>query len=530
MKSKRHDDSKKCKDKHRRCRHKHSLTQTKVTSLSPFPCPPTSNDPTGTGAVFPNTEAEPNIDVGVNPIGNDPMVVVCYQQDRFNHLGGCNADYMKISLDDGKSFGDPIALRNVQCFGGPYERASDPHVAITANGDILFAGIPLNVVANQASGLTISKYDVKQQKFLYTTDLDPQKGTLTGPNDTGSDYPTLIVDPQDCTGNTAYMGWTKYWALNPDQTFFQSNLAFSKTTDGINWSPLSIYAEVPSLDLALGYDPSVGLSDTTIGINQFTLLEQPDKPYSKIIAGFNDVPGYDYGAADQYNLMYSVYSEDQGATWSKPYLINITANGGSGQTPTQIVDPDDYTKQIRGGDGNPYMASDRKNNRVYAVANLDSLLNQPNPRPSGIYMFVSLDGAKSWRTVGKINRYPEIEAFNPSITVLENGLIVVSYYDFRNHKANPDITLPLETDRWMDIFEYDEDNNTVTLVNEIRLTPTSFNFRLAIPLIGGNQLPGGYFLGDYMGLTSYKHKIYNDYGIANVDRNNICDIYLSIKQ
>ena len=518
-----HSKHKRC-HKHKHC-HKCHMNTVQVSNLSPFPCPPTSNDPNGSGAVFLNSEATPNIAVGYNPINEDkPMVVVCYQQDCYNLSGGCSANYMKISLDGGHTFGNAIALPNVICYGGQYERTSYPHVAITSNGDILFAGLPFNIIANFQTDITIAKYDVKTQTFTYVKNIDPQVGNFTGPNDTGSDYPTLVVDPQDCTGNTAYMGWTRYWALDyaTNFTHYQSNIGFSKTTDGTNWSPVINYAQTPALDISLGYDLSVSLSDTNIGLNQFVLLDNPDKPYSKIIALFEDYTGFNYGAINQYNLLYSCYSLDQGITWSKPLLIDIRFNGGSGQTATQIVDPDDHTILIRGGDGNPNGATDRKRNRIFAVAGLDSLLNLPNPAPAGLYLFVSLDSAQTWKTIGKINRDQSVQAFNAAITILKNGDIAISYYDFRNHLPNVDTTLSLETDRWMDIFHYNECDNTVQLVKEIRMTKTSFNFRNAIPLSGPN-----YFIGDYMGTQSYCDKIYNSYGIANNDPNNMTDIYSS---
>ena len=522
-----HSKCHKCNKCHKCCKHRHCHIKTlQVSNLSPFPCPPTSNDPTGTGAVFPNTEATPNIAVGYNPINNaKPMVVICYQQDCYNLSGGCSANYMKISLDGGCTFGDPIALPNVTCYNGLYERTIYPHVAITSNGDILFAGIPYNIVANYQIGVTIAKYDVNLQTFTYVKDLDPQSGNLTGPTDTGSDYPTLVVDPQDCSGNTAYMGWTRYWAVNAGASYYQANLGFSKTTNGLDWSPVINYAQTPALDISLGYNSTPPGSDTSIGLNQFVLLDNPCKSYSKIVSLFEDFTGFNYGAANQFNLLYSCYSLDQGETWSTPILIDIRFNGGSGYTATQIVDPDDHTILIRGGDGNPNGASDRERNRIFAVAGLDSLLNVPNPTPAGLYLFVSLDGAQTWKTIGKINKDQSVQAFNAAITILKNGDVAISYYDFRNHIANADITLPLETDRWMNIFHYNECDNTVTLVKEIRMTPTSFNFRNAIPLAGGAT--PNYFLGDYMGTESYCNKIYNSYVIANNDSNNQTDIYSS---
>lgn len=517
-----------------------NVSNIQVSNLSPFPCIPTStqNPPEGTGVVFPNSEAEPDIAVGFNPINPDvPMVVACWQQDRYNRNGGCNADYMRISLDGGATFGDFIPLPNVQCFGGPYERTSDPHVKITNKGEIYFTGTPFSPKGDgtfNGNGITVAKYNVVSNSFVYVKDIDPQAGGLTGPNDTGLDYDFIVIDPQDCTGDTAYMGWTRYYFVDPVLGTTISQMTFSKTTDGVNWATPKVYMDTPALDFSLG-----PVSDTALGINRLALLENPGKSYSKIIACTNDSVGFDSVQVNQWNLMYSTYSLDQGVTWSTPVLFDIRFNGGSSNTATQIIDPDTLNApkviQIRGGDGNPYVVSDRKRNRLYVVANLDSLLNTSTaspagPAPSGVYLFVSLDGAMSWRSVGKINRNQSIQAFNPAITVLENGHVAVSYFDFRNHVANPDTTLPLETDRWLDIFHYNEDENTVTLMSETRLTPTSFNFRNAVPLIGGNFLPGGYFVGDYMGMEYYKGKIYNNYGVANSPNNpnNFTDIYQSI--
>ena len=517
-----------------------SLNTVKVSSdKSPFTCPSTSNDPIGSGAVFPNTEAEPDIAVGPNPTGSTlPMVVVCYQQDRYNHSGGCNADYMNISLDGGKTFGAPIPLPNVTCFGGPYERTSDPHVSITPNGEILFTGIPFNVVNNCNSGVTVAKYNVIDKKFVYVQDADPQKGPISNDKNVGTDYQFLIVDPQDPTGNAAYMTWSRYWAVNNNKGFFQSNLGFSKTTDGQIWTPPINYAVTQALDLALGKDSQTGQSDTYC-INQLTLLNNPNKTYSKIISVYNDQVGVDYGAINQYNLLYSTYSLDQGVTWSTPLLFDMKANGGSGQTSTQIVDPDDYTKFVRGGDGNPFAASDRQRNRVYAIAALDSLLNTVDPAPSGLYLFVSLDAAQTWKAVRKLNKDKttqtkinndiRIQAFNPSIKVIDNGNVAVSYYDFRNHASSTDMTKPLETDRWLDIFSYDPNENLVTLVNEIRLTKQSFNFRNSVQLIGGNQTPAGYFLGDYLGMEFYNGSIYNAYAVAGTTVNSTDILSTTVK-
>lgn len=529
------------KTKHCKC-HKHddhtidynnySLNTVKVTDVSTFPCTPTSTNP-DTGIIIPNSEAEPYMAVGFNPVNSSKsMVVICYQQDRYNRGGGCSANYMKISLDGGLTFGNAIALPDVTCFGGQFERTTDPRVSITSKGEILFAGDPYNNVNNYSCGVSIAKYNVLTGTFTSSQILNPSTGDATNSNNAGTDYPFLIPDPQDCTGNTAYMTWDRFWYLDANSSHGNTNLVFSKTTDGFNWSTPAVFVTTPALDLSLSLDTTVGLSDTYIGATTLALLENPCKSYSKIIACFSDFTGADYGAVNLYNLLYSCYSLNQGATWSTPILIDIKSNGGSSKSATQVVDPDTITTpdiaKIRSGDATPFVAADRKRNRLYVVSVLDSLLNLPIGIPSGLYLFVSLDGAQTWKPVGKINREQTVQAFNPSIVVLKNGDIAVTYYDFRNHAPNADLTAPLETDYWLDIFRYSKKYNTVTLIKEIRITPTSFNFRKAIPLLGGNALiPGGYFIGDYLGLESHCGKIYTSYGITNDNLvpNGNTDIY-----
>ena len=70
---------------------------------------------------------------------------MAYQQDRYNHGGGANANYMKISVNDGSKFGEPIPLATVRCFGGSYDIDTDPRVTVTNNGDIYFSSVPYDI-------------------------------------------------------------------------------------------------------------------------------------------------------------------------------------------------------------------------------------------------------------------------------------------------------------------------------------------------------------------------------------------------
>jgi len=85
------------------------------------------------------------------------------------------------------------------------------------------------------------------------------------------------------------------------------------------------------------------------------------------------------------------------------------------------------------------------------------------------------------------------QAFTPSVHVLPDGTVGVTYYDFRNNDSG---TGELETDHF---FVHCHPTTPTTCTNpanwtEEQITTASFNLRFA-------PVARGYFLGDYVGLT-----------------------------
>jgi hypothetical protein len=64
----------------------------------------------------------------------------------------------------------------------------------------------------------------------------------------------------------------------------------------------------------------------------------------------------------------------------------------------------------------------------------------------GIAISSSSDGGLTWSTPAQINAEPSVPAFVPSVRILTDGTIGVSYYDFRDNTAD---TRTLPTSYWL---------------------------------------------------------------------------------
>jgi hypothetical protein len=83
------------------------------------------------------------------------------------------------------------------------------------------------------------------------------------------------------------------------------------------------------------------------------------------------------------------------------------------------------------------------------------------------------------------------QAFTPSVHVLDDATIAVSYFDLRNNTVDP---VTLGTDHWAVHCHPATENcaNAASWNEETRVTPATFNIRTA-------PYARGYFVGDYMG-------------------------------
>jgi hypothetical protein len=103
----------------------------------------------------PDTEVEP--DVAIDP--NDPDVVVAvFQQGRFDTSGGCVDPGFATSQDGGATWTTGSLPGLTVAVGGPFDRASDPAVAIGADGAVYAQTLPFDV-RDCRSGLAVQRSD-----------------------------------------------------------------------------------------------------------------------------------------------------------------------------------------------------------------------------------------------------------------------------------------------------------------------------------------------------------------------------------
>ena len=104
---------------------------------------------------------------------------------------------------------------------------------------------------------------------------------------------------------------------------------------------------------------------------------------------------------------------------------------------------------------------------------------------------LSLDNGQTWSNPVRVNAAPEVAAFVPTVHVLADNTLAVSYFDLRSNTSDP---ATLGADGWL-ARSRDGGLN----FSETRLAGP---FDLAIAPLGAVAGTAGYFIGDYMGLAS----------------------------
>ncbi len=127
---------------------------------------------------------------------------------------------------------------------------------------------------------------------------------------------------------------------------------------------------------------------------------------------------------------------------------------------------------------------------------------------------MSRDGGRHWTRPVKINQTPNLSnqfreaAFIPTIAVNADGILAVTYYDFRNDDSSGELT-----DQFA-LFCNPASSNCSRARNwgqEKRLTDEPFDM-LDAPVAPAAR---GHFVGDYVGLESASADVHPAYGIAD---------------
>jgi hypothetical protein len=461
-------------------------------SVAGFTCPPSTVTPFPSQTNFPSAEVEPW--VAMNP--HDPgSLIAVWQQDRWSSLGA-NGLVGGYTTNGGATWTQTSATFS-HCTGGTagnggdYDRATDPWVTIAPDGTAYFLSISLQVpgtrhemaVARSTNGGATWSGPVALRRDT----------ALTVANDKG----TITADPANA--NNVYAVWVRYLFPNEKARGQAGNHSagyygptwFARTTNGgASWEPARQIFD-PANE-----GPGQGRNDET-QFNQIFVL-----PDGTLVNAFvlihNDNAHHRRGVK-----VALIRSFDKGATWERHATII------DGQAPVGVTDPTTGEPLRTGG---PMMAVDRSANpltrgNLYAV--------WEDGRFSGghhdeIAFTRSTDGGSTWSQPKRISTPSGKPAFTPTIAVSDTGTVGVVYYDLRHDGSGA----PLPTDLWM----VTSSNGGATWSEQHVSGP--FDMRNA-PFGSG-----GYFVGDYIGLTA-GGSAFHPVWIEATAADNVTDVYTS---
>ena len=417
-----------------------SASLSQASAATPFS--DTCNGATQTGTLYLQAEVEPY--VAVNPT-NTLNVLGVWQQDRWSN-GGAQGLMAAASYDGGLSWSRQ-PLPTARCAGGTlanggdYERASDPWVSFSPTG-IAYA-------------ISLSFNDSNSTSAILVTRSSDGGATWSNPitliRDTGqvlNDKESITADPTDA--NYVYAVWDRIDAQGYGPAWF------SRTSDGgQTWDTASII-----------YDPGQNATSGTPTLgNQIAVL-----PDGTLVNLFTEI---DYVSGSYKASLKVIRSADHGTTWSAPVTIAAVRSVGTRAPQTGQAG--------RTGAGIGDIAVGPAGN-LYVVWQ-DSRFS--GGQRDGIALSKSSDGGLTWSAPVEVNAVPSTQAFTPSVTVLSNGTVAVTYYDFRNDTPDPST---LVTDLW-------ETLSTDGISWHERHVSGPFNLDLA-------PNAEGLFLGDYPGLAT----------------------------
>jgi hypothetical protein len=479
----------------------------RVAPIDPFAGVAADHVAAQPGVNYPGTQVEPVVVANPTRANN---LVAAWQQDRWSN-GGSRGIVIGVSNDAGNHWTSAVLPGVSQASGGTYARATDPWLAFAPNGDLYATALAWDP-AQPDDPLHQYPFDELNSTILVSKSTDGGH-TWSGPvaliqndnpglNEFGhpgllfNDKETVTVDPHDA--NFVYVTWTRI-----DFDFATGNFSgptyLARSTDaGKTWEPARpIY-----------YDPAP--FSQTIG-NQIVVLPNGDL-----------VDMFAQGSeADANGDIAVIRSHDHGLTWSGATVI---ASGAV----IDVEDPETGVP-IRSADTIPEIAVDPKSGALYVVAQGFALANGPSL--SGIIFSQSTDGGATWSAPVSINKTPaglpeaNRQAFDPSVRVAADGTVAVTYFDTRNNTAEAGLL----TDAWA-VFANPRDRhnapgglaNPANWGNEVRLTPRSFDLEAAPQSTNEN---GGYFLGDYQGLTVAGNRFLAFFSVAGTNGPNTAGVY-----
>ena len=443
-------------------------TTARVTGFTPFAAG--CDGVAANGALYRGAEVEPML--ARDPLDAGHLIGV-WQQDRWSN-GGAAGLQAGVSFDGGRSWSRTQAAFS-RCTGGnavnggDYPRASDPWVSIAPDGTayqvaIAFAG---EFQPGTSNAVLVSRSADGGRTWSPATTL------IRDDNTAFNDKESVTADSTNA--NLVYATWERFEGSEngPGPTWFART-----TNGGATWETArEIY--------------SPGGNNSTLN-NQVVVL-----PDGTLVLFFSEFDTVNKITTVQLRV---IRSPDKGATWSAPITIAQAQARGARVPETGLP--------IRDGSNLGSIAVAKSGALV--VTWQDSRFS--GGARDGIAFSRSLDGGLTWSAPVQINSAPGVQAILPTVTVRDDGLIGVTYYDFRNHAPG---AATFATDYWLTT------SADGALWNESHVTGP-FDFATA-------PFAEGLFLGDYQGLSSIGSTFVPLYVATNpASPTNLTDVFATL--
>jgi hypothetical protein len=452
---------------------------------------------TDNGATVPSAPGIANInfkDSEVEPLvadhANTSNVVAVFQQDRWS-TGGSHGLLTDVSQNGGVSFsalsvGTPGAPGSVpafsRCTGGAsvgedFERASDPWVTFAPNGDAYQIAIAFDVSQGGFGG----RNSVQVSKSPAASNGDTWQVPIRIRFDTSTtvlnDKESITADPT--TSNNVYAVWDRL--VSPSEQAASIAAIRSRSFHGPTWFDRTTNGGTSWETARSIFDP--GTRNQTIA-NQIVVT-----PTDLLMDGFLLITnrGSAIIRGDQLQVA-EIRSSDQGATWTGPTIVDRLVDA-----PVTLLEPDGTAQPVRTGDIIPEFAVDRTSGTLYAAWQDGRFITNGAAQ---VAFSQSKDGGLSWSPTIRINDPSSFgkQVFTPQIHVANDGTIGVSYYQLDNdlhgmttaHVAHCHATSQdcAAASSW-------NANGEATIGGPFAMDTAPF-------------AEGGFFVGDYEGLTDVK--------------------------
>ncbi len=485
----------------------------KVTGPSPFANCTADQVGQQVGTNYPNTGIEPT--AAVNP-REDESLLVGWQQDRWSN-GGDRGLEAAFRREERSGFQVVAAGAVTKCQGGAFSRASDPWADFSPIGVAYYMHLALQPdLPNGGFGpngmlVTRSFNGGRTWSAPATLIYDTNPQVLNDKN-------SITADPR--YSPLVYAVWDRLQDFTIPPAGLGEKAAIQSNHDGVVMARQRVSAAKRHAARLGGAPPVqfIGPAYFSRTINFGSSWSTPKIIFDPgdnaqtinnrvvVLPNGNVLDFFTHIFTDGTVTIDYVRSIDHGATFGAVANAQTINYGGSVVTP-------DAQAPVRDAAILFDVTVDKRSGAVYLVWQ-DSSFNTFNQ----VAFSQSLDGGATWSAPVRIDKSPanandlRHQAFIPTVAVGPHGKLVMTYYDFRNDKADGKEA----TDYWALICN-GACTNPANWGGELRLSKTSFDM-LDAPFAGGQ------FLGDYMSLKRTGDSVAAVFGLAT--GKNLTDIFV----